>query len=168
MPETLPFVTIDIWTMIFTWANLGILLLLMKKFLFKPILNIIKKREEEIKEMYVVAQKDKDESAEMKAEYTKKLAEAKQEANEIITNATRTAELRSEDIIKETQAQAANIIKKAEEDIKRDKKAAIEEIKSGISDMAVAIAGKVIEKDLSAKDHESLVAQCIDEMGESL
>lgn len=168
MQETLPFVTIDMWTMIFTWLNLGILLLLMKKFLFKPILNIISKREEEIKEMYDDAQKDKDTSAQLKEEYTLKLADAKKEAGEIISNATRTAELRSEQILNETKVQAQNIMKKAEADIALEKKAAIEEIKSDISDMAVSIAGKVIEKDLSSADHKDLVEKCIDEIGECL
>ena len=48
MGEYLSFVTIDVWTMIFTWANLLILFLLMKKFLFGPVRRIIEKREEEI------------------------------------------------------------------------------------------------------------------------
>ena len=165
---TLSFVTIDVWTLIFTWINLGILIIIMKKLLFKPVTAIIKKREDEIKQMYDSAEKDKAESEQMRKAYTEKLAAAKQEATQLITGAQRTAQLRSEQILKETQDKAAAIMQKADEEIKREKKAAAEEIRSDISSMAVTIAQKVIERDLSQADHQDIIGECIDKIGENI
>ena len=59
MEEYLSFVTIDVWTIIFTWGNLFILYLLMKKFLFKPVKEMIDKREQEVADIYEAANSEK-------------------------------------------------------------------------------------------------------------
>ncbi len=165
---TLSFVTIDTWTLIFTWINLAILIFIMKKLLFKPITGIIEKRGQEIQQMYNDASADKQESEKLRAEYEQKLAEAKTEATKLVTDAQRTASLRSEQILHDAQEKASGIMQKADEEIKREKKAAAEEIKTDISAMAVDIAQKVIERDLSGTDHSALISECIDKIGESL
>ena len=66
MEKYLAFVTIDVWTLIFTWANLLILFLLMKKFFFKPIKNILKQREDEINSLYEKANSSSTEAEKLK------------------------------------------------------------------------------------------------------
>ncbi|MBQ4110861.1 MAG: F0F1 ATP synthase subunit B [Clostridia bacterium] len=167
MEKYLDFVTIDFWEIIFTWVNLLILFLLMKKILFKPIKNILEQRENEVNSMYSDAENAKNSAESMEKEYTRKLADAKNEANEIVKNATRTAELRSEEIIRTAQEQATNIKEKANKDIERDKINAINEAKKDISEIAVSIAEKVIEKDINEKDYDRLIENFINEMGDS-
>lgn len=162
-----PFFTINVWTLIFTWINLIILFLLMKKILFKPVKNIIDQRQNEIDKMYSDAEESKHNAEEMEKDYTKKLSEAKQEAQEIVTSAVKTAKLDSEKIIKETQAQVSAMKQAAQEQINLEKKAAVEEAKADIASMAVYIAEKVIEKEINAKDHEEIVEKCINEMGDN-
>ena len=77
MEKYLNFVTIDVWTTIFTWGNLLILLLLMKKFLFKPVRAVIEKREQEINKMYTDAEQATNQANEMKASYEASIANAK-------------------------------------------------------------------------------------------
>ena len=116
-----PFFTIDVWTLIFTWVNLIILFLLMKKLLFKPVKNIIDQRQSEIDKMYTDAEESKNRAEEMEKDYTQKLSEAKQEANSIVSTAVKTAQLNSEKIMQEAQAQVSAMKAAAHEQIDYEK-----------------------------------------------
>ncbi len=169
MDNALQFVSIppDLWTLIFTWANFIILFLLVKKLLFKPILGIIKQREDEIGKMYDDAQAADDHAKAMETEYTQKLAAAKEEAEGIVADAVQNARARADKIVSDSQAQAAAMIESANARIEREQKAAIEDAKGEICSMAVMIASKVIEKDMDADSHSAFIEKCIDEMGDA-
>jgi len=154
-------------TLIAQWCNLLILMLLVKKFLFKPVLAILQKRQDEVDQLYAEANKAKDEAVTLRADYEKHLAEAKTEANEIVQTATAQARRRSVEMVAEAQAQAAAMLTKAEAEIVQEKKKAINEIKDEISGMAVDIATKVVEREISAKDHEKLIEDFIKNVGEA-
>ena len=160
------FVSIAPWTMIFTWINLLILVFVMKKFLFKPVMNMFAQREQEVGSMYEKAETAQKNAEEMKSEYTEKLSAAKEEASRIMKEATHEATLRGEQIVSEAQKKASAIVTKAQKEIEREKEAAVKEIKEDIASIAVDIAGKVIEKNLTAKDHERLLEEFIESSGE--
>ncbi len=164
--ETQELVTLIPWTFIAQICNLFIQILLIKKFLFKPIRNIIAKRKEladaEIKD----ATKAKEEAEAVKAEYEQNMKEAKDKASEILTSAQKTASAQSEEIIRNAEEQAVMIKAKAEKDISLEKRKAVNEIKDEIGGMAMEIAGKVIEREISAEDHEKLIDEFIANVGE--
>ena len=164
--ETQELVTLIPWTFIAQICNLFIQILLIKKFLFKPIRNIIAKRKEladaEIKD----ATKAKEEAEAVKAEYEQNMKEAKDKASEILTSAQKTANAQSEEIIKNAEEQAVQIKAKAEKEITLEKRKAVNEIKDEIGGMAMEIAGKVIEREISAEDHEKLIDEFIANVGE--
>lgn len=160
------FVAIAPWTMIFTWVNLLILVLVMKKLLFKPVMNMFAQREQEVGSMYEKAEEAQKNAEEMEREYYEKLSAAKEEASRIMKDATYEATLRSEQIVSEAQQKASAITTKAQKEIEREKEAAINEIKEDIATLAVDIAEKVIEKDLTQKDHERLLEEFIEGSGE--
>lgn len=166
MGEFLSFVTIDVWTLIFTWVNLLIIFLLMKKFLFKPVRNIIEKREQEINTSIDDANRLKADAEKMKEEYEKNIENAKDEAESIVKTATRNASLREEEILKEAHEKASEILKRADKQIEDNKKNALLEIKNEISGMATSIASKIIEKDINEEDHVKLIDEFINNMGE--
>ena len=170
MDKTLQFVSIppDLWTLIFTWVNLLILYLIVKKLLYKPVMNIIKQREDEVGKMYEEAQSAGDHAKAMEAEYTERLAGAKAEAEGIVADAVQNAKVRADKIISDSQAQAAGLIESAHARIEREQKAAVEEAKGEICSMAVLMASKVIEKDLDAEEQSALIEKCMDEMGDTL
>jgi len=167
MDEFLAFVTIDVWTMIFTWGNLIILFILMKKFLFKPVNNILDKRKSEIDEMYKNASEDETAAKEMKKDYEAKLHDAKIEADEIVKSASRKAVLREEEIISEANAQASKIIERAKGQIEIERSNALAELREDVSEISVMIASKVLEKDIKESDHREIIDKFINEMGES-
>lgn len=163
MDKFLDFVSIPphIWSMVAVWINTLILFLLVKKFLFKPIQNILAQRDAEIKEMYDSADKAETSAKAMEAEYEQKLADAKNEAGRIMQRATKAASEKGEEIVAEAQSKASDIISKAQVSIEQERKAAVSEIQGQVADMAVLIAQKVIEKEIDPKTHKRLVEEFI-------
>ena len=113
------------------------------------------------------AEKAKTEAEAIKAEYEQNMLEAKERANEILSNAQKTAALQSEEVVREANRQAAAIKAKAESDIAQEKRKAVNEIKDEIGGMAVEIAGKVIEREISEADHAKLIDEFIANVGDA-
>ena len=160
------FVSIDTWTIIFTWINLIILVLIMKKLLFKPVTKMLAEREEEVSAMYKKAEAAQQNSENLEKDYTQKLSAAKEEAARIMKEATREATLKGEEIVSDAQSKAAALLSKAQKEIEREKLSAVNEIKSDIASIAVSVAEKVIEKDINESDYERLVEEFINGSGE--
>lgn len=161
-----PFLTIDPVTMIATLINTLILFLVLKHFLFKPVNKILDERKKNVEDTYRQADEKLTEAARLESEYTEKLANAKEESAEIVKNATKRAQTRSDEIIAEAKSEASSIIVKANADIEKEKKRAVNQIKDEISDIALAVAEKVVEKEIDPKDHERLIESFISELGE--
>ena len=155
------------WTFIAQICNLFIQVYLIKRFLFKPINEMLEKRKAMADAQIQDAVKAKDEAEAMKTEYEKNMAEAKNKASEILTTAQKTASIQSEEILQEANQQAAAIKAKAESDIAQEKRKAVNEIKDEIGGMAMEIAGKVIEREISEEDHRKLIDEFIANVGEA-
>lgn len=164
MEEYLPFVSINTWTLIFSWANLLILFLLLKKFLFKPVNKMLDTRAEEIENEYKAAEKTKSEAQSFKSDYEKRLLSAEAEADSIIKSATEAANARSESIVGEANNEARSIKERARRQIEQERKNAMDTARADIASMAVDIAGKVIGKKLYEIDDEKMILDIIDRM----
>lgn len=155
------------WTFIAQICNLFIQIYLIKRFLFKPINNILKKRQEMADAEIQEAVKAKDEANAIKTEYEQNMQEAKSKANEILVSAQKTAAIQSEEMLKEASAQVTALKAKAESDIAQEKRKAVNEIKGEIGGMAMEIAGKVIEREICEEDHEKLIDEFISNVGDA-
>ena len=162
------FVGVNFFTMIFAWINLVILYVFLKKLLFKPVTDMINSRQKEIDDMYSEAEGAKTSANEMKAEYEEKIASADAESEEILRRAVRRAELREEEILREADKKAARVMERAEEQIELEKKRAVNDVKDEVSSIALGIAEAVIERDIDKKDHDSLIDDFIDKLGETI
>ena len=160
------FVGVNLWTMLFAWANLLIVYLFLRKLLFKPLKNMIDSRQKEIDDMYSDAESSKAEAEGMKAEYEEKLSSANEESEEILKKAIRKAQLREEEILAEANVKAQRTLERAEEQVELEKKRAINEVKNEVSDMAISIAAAVIERDVSEDEHKNLIDDFINGMGD--
>ena len=142
-------ITLDGWTFLAQICNLMIQLVIFKKFLLKPIKQVI---------------------ADRKAKADSEIADAQKlrtEANQIVTAAQKTATARSEEIVGEARAQAAALKQKAEADIAQERKKAVNEVKDEIGGIAMEIASKVVEREISEKDHKDLIDEFIKNVGEA-
>lgn len=143
----------------------GIVLFILRKFAWKPILNALKDREESISQALNSAEEAKKEVAGLKADNEKIIAEARQEKNVIL----REAKEIKEKIISEAKEKAAEETNKsivlAKQQIEAEKTAAINEMKRQVAELSVLIAEKVIRKELSNKaEQEKMVDGLIDEI----
>lgn len=161
------FFSFDLTTIIGTILNTLILFLVIKHFLFDKVNAILESRRTEVAKTYADADKAFENAKQLETEYTDKLSAAKEESAEIVRNATKRAQLRSEEIISEAKDEAKGIIDKAEADIEKEKKRAVNQIKDEISDIAISIASNVVSKELDAKTHEQLIESFIDGFGDT-
>lgn len=164
MEEFLAFVTVDTWTMIFTWANLLILFLLLKKFLFKPVNKMLDERAAQIEGAYKEAEDTKSEAQSIKTEYEQRLMGAREEADVIIKTAVETASMRSDSIVGEANEQARRILEKSQKRIEQEKAAAVNEAKRDVASMAVDVAEKLIGKRLTDSEDDKLITDIIERM----
>ena len=164
--EVQQFVSITPWTMIFQICNLLILALLLKKFLFKPVQNILNRRQQEIDDSYVKAETDRASAQQLKAEYTHRLSSAREEADTLVRAAVEEANRRGDEIVIDAQQNAANIKRKAEDEIAQERLKAYDTLKKDISDMAVEIAGKMVGREINAEDQSRLVEDFIRNAGD--
>ena len=155
------------WTFVFQIANLFLQVYLIKRFLFKPINEMLEKRKAMADAEIQDAIKAKEEAQAMKAEYELNMQEARDKANEILVTAQKTAAVQSEEMIREATEQVTAMKAKAESDIAQEKRKAVNEIKDEIGGIAMEIAGKVIEREISEEDHAKLIDEFIANVGEA-
>ena len=162
------FLGVNPWTALFILLNTLTIFFVARKFLFNPVMKIIAERQQEIDDLYSGANSAKNEAEALRAEYTAKLSDAKAASEQIVKEAVARGQAREEDIIRKANADAAAIMDKASADIALEKKKAINDAKNEISGLAMAIAGKVVERELSGADQEKLIDRFIDELGEQV
>ena len=165
--DTQPLVSVVPWTFIAQIGNLFIQMLLIKRFLFKPIREMLAKRQELADEKLRVAEADKTAAEELKATYEKNMEQARDKANELLATAQKTATSQSDEIIRAANEQAVAIKSKAEADIAQERRKAVNELKGEIGSMAMEIAGKVIEREITEADHAKLIDEFIENVGKA-
>ena len=162
------FIGVNFWTALATLLNFLVLFFVAKRFLLGPILNIIQQRQQEIDDLYNDANKAKTDAQLMQAEYQQKLDTAHAVSEQIVRDAVQRGQSREEEIVRQANAEASAIMEKAAADIQQEKKKALNDAKDEISDLALAIAAKVVDRELSSTDHDRLVNQFIDELGDGV
>ena len=160
------FVGVNFWTALFILLNTLVIFFVAKKFLFGPVMKIITDRQQEIDDMYTQADSAKEEAVKLQAEYEDKLSQAAATSERLVKEATVRAQGREEEIIREANERAEAIRAKASADIAQEKKKALNDAKDEISVIALAIAGKVVGRELDAEDQSRLVDSFIEELGE--
>ena len=161
-------VTVNPVTLIAQICNLFLQLLVVKIFFLDKVKAILDQRREAADKQITDAEAAKAEALAIKQTYEQNMREAKAKAEDILMNAQRTANSRSEEIISQAQAAAAQIKSKASSDIEMEKKKAINDAKNEISGLALAIAGKVVERELNTADQTDLIDRFIDELGDGV
>ena len=160
------FVGVNFWDALFVLLNTLTIFFVAKKFLFGPVMKIIADRQKEIDDMYEAAGAAKENAAALETEYKQKLSVAAETSERMVKEAVARGQSREEEIIRQANREADAIRDKATADIAQEKKKAINDAKDEISEMALAIAGKVVGRELNAADQASLLDHFIEELGE--
>ena len=158
-------VTVNPVTLIAQICNLFIQLFLAKKFFLDKVKAILDQRREAADKEITDAKAAHAEAEAIKQTYEQNMREARAKADDLLLNAQRTANSRSEEIIGQAQQAAAQIKQKAAADIEMEKKKALNDAKNEISGLALAIAGKVVARELNSADQEQMIDRFIEELG---
>ena len=161
-------VTVNPVTLIGQICNLFFTLLIVKIFFLDKIKAILDARREAADKQISEAENAKNEAAIIKQTYEQNMREAKAQADAMIMSAQKTAAARSDEILSQAQQQASALKAKASADIAMEKKKAINDAKDEISGLALAIAGKVVERELNAADQEQLIDRFLEELGDGV
>ena len=160
------FVGVNPWTALFTLLNTLTIFFVARKFLFKPVMKMIRERQQEIDDMYSQADASKQQAANLQAEYEDKLSVATETSDRLVKEAMARGKNREEEIIRQANEEAAAIMDKASASIAQEKKKAINDAKDEISVIAIAIAEKVVARELQSADQQRMVDDFINGLGD--
>lgn len=152
---------------VFYLLNFIILIGILGKFLYRPFINMLETRRQTIKEAFDSAEATNKRADEKLAKYEKRIANVEEEGREIIREATDKAKAKAAGIIDEANAQADDIVKKARLEMEREKESALADMRDQISELALMMAERIMEKEIEVNGQEQILDQVMEEVGTS-
>ncbi len=149
-------------TFIWQIVNFLILVFILAKFAYKPILKIMEDRKNKIASDLEAAEKAKESAENMKEEYAAKLSNARQEAQVIIDNARKTAQAAHDKIIADTKAEQEQVIASAKDAIELEKKKAMDDIRGQVINLSMIAASKIVEQKLGSEEDKKMAGDIVD------
>ena len=165
--QNLDIISVNLWSILISLVNLLLLFWIVKKFLYKPVKKMLDTRKETIDGSYKRAEEAEQTALLHKKEYEEKLSGAKSEADEIIHSAVQSAKDREKDILTEAKSEADRILKRAEENAALELKKAENTIKKEIVEVSTLLSEKILKREISAEDHQTLIDDFINGIGEN-
>ena len=137
--------------------NFTILLIVLTKFAYKPILKILDERSSNIKDSLELADKVREESAQQQAQLDDQLVEARKQGQAIIEDARSAAEKLSDQEREKSKKEAEEFLVKAKNDIERERDSAMDELRSNFGGLAVSAAEQIIQRSLDENTHKDII-----------
>jgi F-type H+-transporting ATPase subunit b len=149
---------------IWTLAIFLLVVLVLGKFAWGPVLSMLQQREEFIHRSLSEAKRDRDEAEARLKEYAAKLQSARVEAAGIVEEARRDAQRLRDELSQAAKAQADTIVQNAERQIQLQTQRALQDIRREAVDLSVAIASKIIQRNISKEDNERLIQDALQQV----
>jgi F-type H+-transporting ATPase subunit b len=143
-----------------------ILVWIIKRFAWKPLMNMMEKRRQLIADSLATAEKERAEAEQIRQQYQEEMLKARQEAQAIIEKATKSSEELAAEILSEARRENERMKQAALADIERERARAVAEVRAQVIDMSIAVAEKIIQKKLDLQGQEALIDQFIEEVGD--
>ena len=159
-----PLVQPDPGLYIWTIATFLLLAALLRKFAWRPMLDALDRRQEAIRKSLDEAKQAQREMDRLNDESTRLLAAARVEADEIISRTRADAARAGEDMKQKARADAENIVRNAQREIALETSRALRKVREEAVDLSVAIASKILQRNLSKEDNERLIAETLKEI----
>lgn len=164
--QSLEVISINVWDVLISLANLAILFFLIKKFLYKPVKKVIAARQAAIAKEYAEAEAARTSAETARAEYAQKLSGAQDEVDSMLEQAAVNATRRGERIVADAQGKADGIIRQAQTEAEMEKKKAQATIRREITDVSAALAEKLLGREMSQDDHKAMIDSFLDGIGD--
>ena len=143
-----------------------LLVFLLSKLAWKPLMKMMEERRTNIESMLAQAENERQQAEKIKREYQEEMQKARHEAQEVIAKATKVSEIRAKEILAASHEEAEKIKKSALVDIERERDRAVTEVRAQVADLSVLVAEKIIRQKLDMKGQGDLIEQFIQEVGE--
>src|SRR5688572_846176 len=143
--------------MFWTIVIFAILLVVLSRYAFKPMLSAVEARERSLQQAIDDAKRDREEAARVLADHRAQLEQARSEAQKLIADGRATAEKLRNDLLEQTKVQQQEMLDRARRDIETEKTNAIAALRREAVELAIAGAGKVIERNLDSDANRKLV-----------
>ena len=153
-------------TVIWAIINFLVLLAILYKFAYHPVMKFLDNRSEEIANNIAEAERNRSESEALLKEYLEKIAQASNEAQEIIARANKVTEEERNRILAQTRDEAAALLERARQEIQRERDEALFAVRQEVSTLAVMAAEKILSRNLSTEDNKRIVDDFLNEVGE--
>jgi len=151
---------LTLWTVVL----FAIFAFVLTKLGWKPLLAMIEEREKSIHDTVGAAQKANEEAQRLLAQHQELIREAGRQREEIMKRALADAEAVKTDLVAQARAEADRMVQKAKEQIEREKKLAIQELRSSVADLAVEAAAKIVQSSMTPEAQKKLVHEFIDSL----
>ncbi|MBQ8073510.1 MAG: F0F1 ATP synthase subunit B [Clostridia bacterium] len=162
--QSLSIISVNIWQVLISFANLALLTWIVKKFLFKPVKKVLDTRRETIDSAYARAGEAEAEAEEYRRNYAAAMAAVNQTTDQMIAEAARNAERRSAEIESAARDRAREIRQQAEADALLEKKKAEADIRREIADVSTQLTEKLLEREIKPEDHRELIDSFLQEL----
>lgn len=164
--QALDVISINIWDILISLANLGILFWAVKKFLYKPVKDMMAAREEAIAAQYRAADEAEQAAKADQALYAEKLSGAQDEVDAMLEQAAVNATRLGDRIVADAQDKADGIIRQAQTEAEMEKKKAQATIRREITDVSAALTEKLLGREMSNDDHRAMIDSFLDGIGD--
>lgn len=156
----------DIGNALWTLVIFGLVVFILGKFAWGPLLLSMQEREKFIHDALAAAQRDREQAEARLQEYTERLTTARGEATAIVDESRRDAEVVKRRIEEETQAEAGRILERAKREIGIAKDTALKELYAASAQLSTELASKVLQREINPQDHERLIRDSIAALAE--
>lgn len=156
----------EINQLIYSTIAFFILLFLLSRFAFPPILNVLDKRAQTIRESLEKAEETRAEAEKLLSDYKEQLSQGRSEAQQIIGQGRILGENMKKDMVEKANREARNMIDRAQTEISLEKEKALAELRNRVADLSIELASQVTQKSLDRKDHVRLIEDYLARVGE--
>ena len=167
MIQTLDVISVNIWQILISLANLLLIFLILKKLLWKPVQKVMEERKAMVDKQFADAADAQAEAEADKAQWAEKLATADDEAAARIAEADETARRHGDRVIADAKEKAAGIIRQAEAEAELERQKATASMREEIADLSTILAEKMLEREINADDHRAMISSFLDEVGDA-
>ena len=167
MIQTLEVISVNIWQILISLANLLLIFLILKKLLWKPVQKVMEERKAMVDKQFADAADAQAEAEADKAQWAEKLATADEEAAARIAEADETARRHGDRVVADAKEKAEGIIRQAEAEAELERQKATASMREEIADLSTVLAEKMLEREINADDHRAMIASFLDEVGDA-
>jgi len=164
MPEIFEKLGLDYKLIIAQAVNFVLLLIILQRLAYKPVLKMLKDRSDKIEKSLKQAKRIEEELKNTEETKLAEIKKAKKEANKIIKEARETSEQKTQEVLEKTKVKTQEIVEKAKLEIKAEKEKSIKETKKEIAEISILIAKKIIGSDIDKDKQRKLIDETLAKM----